>query len=124
MDETSQITIYHNGECSKCRGALEIMQERNVPHNVRWYLTDPLSADELKVLLAKLKMQPSQLVRKSEPVYMERYSGKNITEDEWLHILACHPELIERPIVEQNGLAIVARPPQRIFELIGNDANE
>jgi arsenate reductase len=121
MDSTSLITIYHNGECSKCRGALEMLQERNVPHITRWYLADPLTSDELKTLLEKLHMQPSQLVRKSEPLYMERYSGKNITEDEWLQILVENPILIERPIAEQNGQAIVARPPDRIFELIGKE---
>ena len=62
------ITIYHNGECSKCRGALEIMQERGIPHDVRWYLAEPLSETELTALLKKLDMLPSQLVRKSEPL--------------------------------------------------------
>lgn len=113
-----KITIYHNGECSKCRGALEIMQERGVPHDVRWYLSDPLAKDELVALLAKLGMQPSELVRKSEPIYKEQYEGKQIPEDEWLAILVAHPILIERPIVEKGNTAIVARPAERIFELL------
>lgn len=112
------ITIYHNGECSKCRGALELMQEQGIAHEVRWYLADPLSEQELSALLAKLSMQPSELVRHSEPLYKEQYEGRNIAEDEWLTILATHPILIERPIIEQGGSAIVARPPERLFEFI------
>jgi arsenate reductase (glutaredoxin) len=112
------ITIYHNGECSKCRGALEIMQEQGIVHNIRWYLAEPLSAEELNTLLKKLGMQPSQLVRKSEPLYKERYEGKAITEAEWLTLLAENPILIERPIVEKGEKALVARPPDRIYEII------
>jgi arsenate reductase len=112
------LTIYHNGECSKCRGALEILQERNIPHTVRWYLAEPLSADEITALLKKLGMRPSELVRKSEPLYIERYEGKDIPEVEWLEILAASPILIQRPIVEKRDKAIVARPPGRVFEMI------
>jgi arsenate reductase (glutaredoxin) len=115
MAET--ITIYHNGECSKSKGALEILQDSNIPHNIRWYLAEPLSREELVLLLKKLNMQPSQLVRKNEPLYKEQYEGKEITEDHWLDILAEHPILIERPIVEKGDRAVVARPPERLAEL-------
>ena len=115
-----EITIYHNGECSKCRGALEIMQERGILHQVRWYLAEPLGKAELVTLLAKLHMQPSALVRRSEPLYKEHYEGKAVTEEEWLEILSENPILIERPIVEKGNSAIIARPPERIFELIGD----
>ena len=115
----SEITIYHNGACSKCRGVLEIMQEEHIPHEVRWYLTDPLSEEELLSLLGKLGMTPSALVRKSEPLYKEQYEGKNITEDEWLKILAAYPVLIERPIIEKGDTALIARPPERLYEIAG-----
>jgi arsenate reductase len=114
------ITIYHNGECSKSRGALEIMQDLGTPHNVRWYLVDPLSKDELKALLGKLSMAPSQLVRKSEPLYKELYEGREITEEQWLDILVENPLLIERPIVEKGDMAIVARPPECIYEVLNS----
>jgi len=114
----SDLILYHNGRCSKSRGALEILIEKEIPHTVRWYLTDPLKKTELKALLKKLKMQPSELVRKSEERYKESYKDKDITEKEWLTILVKHPELIERPILERGDKAIVARPPERVFELI------
>ena len=114
----NKIIIYHNGECSKCRGALEIMQERGVPHDVRWYRSEPLSRDELTALLGKLGICPSALVRKSESLYKEHYEGRQISEQEWLDILAGNPVLIERPIVEKGDKAIIARPPERVFELL------
>jgi arsenate reductase len=114
-----EIIIYHNGECSKSKGALELLMERGTPHTVRWYLMEPLGADELTSLLEKLGMEPSALVRKSEPLYKEQYEGKEFTEAEWLDILVEHPALIERPIVEMGDHALVARPPERIYEIIG-----
>jgi arsenate reductase (glutaredoxin) len=116
---TPHITIYHNGECSKCRGALEIMQEQGIPHTIRWFLAAPLDKNELTALLQKLGIPASTLVRKSEPVYKENYEGKTITEDEWLDILVQSPILIERPIVEKGDRAIIARPPEKLFDILG-----
>src|SRR4051794_3385758 len=112
------IIIYHNGECSKSRGALEILMEKGIPHQVRWYLADPLNKKELKALLKKLNIKASQLVRKSEELYKEQYEGKPVTEEEWLTILEENPALIERPIVAKGDKAIIARPPERIFKLL------
>ncbi len=116
----SDITIYHNGECSKSKGALEILQEQHIPHQVRWYLAEPLSIAELSSLLSKLHMQPSELVRKSEELYKKQFEGKNFSEEEWLIILEQNPVLIQRPIVEKGETAIITRPPERIFEILNN----
>jgi arsenate reductase len=112
------IIIYHNGECSKCRGALEILQEKSIPHTVRWYLADPLSKLEITELLHKLGIRPSELVRRSEQLYQENYSHKDLSEEEWLDVLVKYPVLIQRPIVEWDDKAIIARPPEKIFEII------
>ena len=114
----ADITIYHNGECSKCRGALEMIQEMGIPHDVRWYLTDPLSKNELITLLGKLAILPSELVRRGEALYTERYQNKVITEDEWLDILADNPILIQRPVVAKGNNAIIARPPQKVLAFL------
>jgi arsenate reductase len=94
------------------------LQEKGIPHTVRWYLAEPLSVVELTALLHKLQMQPSQLVRRSEPLYKEQFEGREIPESEWLQILADNPIMIERPIVEKENMAIVARPPEKVFEVI------
>jgi arsenate reductase len=112
------ITVYHNGECSKCWSALTILKEQNVPHVIRQYLQHPLSEDELKVLLKKLKLHAFDLVRKSEPLYHEQYEGKVFTEEEWVKILADNPILIQRPVVEKGDDAVIAQPPERVLELI------
>ncbi len=112
------LTIYHNGRCTKSRGALKILQEQGIPHDVRWYLAEPLTAKELRALLKKLGMKASELVRKSEPHYKEQLKEKTLTEAGWLKEIVAHPELMERPIVETDNKAIVARPPERVLELL------
>ena len=111
------LTIYHNGECSKSKGALELLIENNIPHRVRYYLMEPLMNEELQNLLQKLGMKASGIVRRNEPLYKEQYEGKEITDDEWESILVQEPMLIERPIIEKGDIAIIARPPERVFEM-------
>jgi arsenate reductase len=112
------IVIYHNGECSKCKGALELLQEKNIPYEARWYLAEPLSVGELKDVLQKLGMKAEDIVRRKEPLYSEKYEGKNISNEGWLKILTEEPILMERPIVVNGDRAIVARPPERVLEII------
>lgn len=114
----TEITIYHNGECSKCKGALELLQEKGVAHDVRWYMAEPLTRNELSDLLHKLQMPPSSLVRKNEALYKTQYEGKEISDDEWTDILIEHPQLMQRPIVVKGEIAIVARPAEKVLALL------
>lgn len=114
----NDIIIYHNGRCSKSRGALEILQEKGVPFQVRWYLTEPLNQKEIKVLLKKLGMKASELVRTGEQLYKEQFKDQQLTEQQWVKILAENPILIERPIVEKGDKAIVARPPEKVLAFL------
>lgn len=113
------LKIYHNGECSKCRGALEIIQELGIPHEVRWYLAEPLNSEEFVALLEKLHMPAEQLVRKGDPEFTEHYEGKQLNEKQWLHLLVDHPALMQRPILELENRAIVARPPEKLYDFLG-----
>ena len=112
------ITIYHNGTCSKCKGALELIQERGIDHDVRWYMAEPLTVDELKELLDKLQMKAHELVRTSEELYKTAYENKDISDEEWLKILTEQPELMQRPIVAKGGQAIIARPPEKVLTML------
>ena len=110
--------IYHNGLCSKSQDALALLQQKSIPHIVRWYLTDPLSEDELGDLVHKLGISASELVRTNEPYFETHLADKDFSEEEWLEILITHPELIQRPIVEHGDKAVVARPAERLFEVL------
>jgi arsenate reductase len=106
--------MYHNPSCSKSRICLEFLQAEKMDFVLLSYLKNPLSVEELQDLLAKLNLKPSQLVRRNEVIFKEAQKASMLTEDEILQLMVDNPKLIERPIVEVDGKAIVARPIERL----------
>lgn len=112
------ITIYHNGECSKSMGALEILQQKGLTHEIRYYLIEPPTRQELKDVLQKLGLAATDIVRKKEAKFLAEFDGRQFSDEEWINILITYPELIERPIVVNGEKAIIARPPEKILEIL------
>lgn len=110
--------IYHNPRCSKCREAMDLLEENNCSIEIREYLKEPPTKKELKELLSKLKCKAEALVRKSEPVYKEKYADAAYTNTQWIRILSENPILIERPIVIDGERAIVGRPPVLVVDFM------
>ena len=63
-------------------------------------------------------MRPADILRKGEEVYRQQYAGRSLTDEEWLDVLVAHPILIERPIVVCGDRAVLARPAERILDLL------
>lgn len=82
------------------------------------YYIKPFSKSKLKSLLTKLKMKPSELLRKNEDAY-KNLKGKieNLSDDEIINLMIKNPALVQRPIVEIGDEAILARPAEKIKEL-------
>jgi arsenate reductase (glutaredoxin) len=116
MDE---VTIWHNPRCSKSRGACALLEERGVPARTVRYLDTPPDRAELERVLSLLGTEdPRAITRTREPLYRELGLAE-ADRDALLDALAAHPILIERPIVVRGGRAVVARPPERLLELLG-----
>ena len=114
----STITIYHNPRCSKSRAACALIAESGVEAEVIDYLSTPPSRDELRVLLAKLGMRASEIVRRGEAVFKENYQGRELSEAQWLDALIAHPILIERPIIVRGNKAVIGRSTEKVQELL------
>jgi arsenate reductase len=114
----AKATIYHNPKCSKSRATLELLAQRGVDAVVIEYLKTPPTAGELAALVAKLGIEPEQLVRKGEDVYKQHYAGKQLSAEQWLAAMVKHPILIERPIVVVGKRAVLGRPPENVEELL------
>ena len=111
------ITIYHNSRCSKSRGGLAYLEAKGVEFTIRHYLNDPLTFGELKTLIAKTGLTPSDIVRKNEEYYKKYLKGKELADDELIREMVKEPRLIERPIVEKDDKAVLARPTENIDQL-------
>jgi arsenate reductase len=79
-----RLRIYHNNRCSKSRAACQLIAEKGVDAEIVDYLKTPPSHEELRELLRKLGMRPSELVRRGEAVFKEHYAGRSLSDDEWL----------------------------------------
>jgi arsenate reductase (glutaredoxin) len=112
------IRIYHNPGCSKSRWACALIVESGIAAEVVEYLQAPPTKEELRALLKKLCMKPAELVRQGEAVFKDHYAGRTLTDEEWLDAMLAHPILIERPIVVNGNKAVVARPPEKLLELL------
>ncbi|MDH3243259.1 MAG: arsenate reductase (glutaredoxin) [Saprospiraceae bacterium] len=106
--------IYHNPRCRKSRETLNIIQNHGLDPEIVLYLETPPSRQEIKDVLKKLGISASELVRKEEKLFKETYRNKEVTEEEWIRILADNPKLIQRPIVIKGSKAIIGRPPERV----------
>ena len=114
----SDITIYHNPRCTKSRDTLALLEEKGVKPRIVEYLKTPPSAAELKAILAALGMKPEQLVRKGEEIYKSEYAGKTLTDAQWIAALTKHPILIERPLVETDRGVVLARPQDKVRDIL------
>lgn len=59
------------------------------------------------------------LIRKNEELYKTNFKDLQLSEKDWIKVLAENPILIERPIIENDERAIIARPPELVEEFIG-----
>jgi arsenate reductase len=115
----SDVTVYHNPGCSKSRGALEILDDKKVETEVIRYLDNPLSRDDFERILDILVDPPADLVRKDK-----RFAELGLVEADYqtreqvIELLLEHPVLMQRPIVIRDGKALIARPSERVLELL------
>jgi arsenate reductase len=83
------------------------------------YYTDPIPRAKLQELLTKMGISARDLLRTGEPVYKQlRLGERDLTEAEIIDAMVEHPDLIQRPIVENGDRAVLARPPERLREVL------
>jgi arsenate reductase len=112
------ITIWHNPRCSKSRQTLALLQERCSDINIRKYLEDAPSENDLRAALILLEVDPIAIMRTGEAVFKELGLSQDDSDERLIAAMAAHPILIERPIVFAHGRAAVGRPPEAVLEIL------
>ena len=112
------VTVWFNPRCSKCRTAQGILEERGVEADYVRYLESAPSRAELERGLGMLGTDdPTAIDRRGEDRWKELgLDGRS--RDEVLDAMAANPILIERPIVIRGDRAVVARPPEKVLDLL------
>ena len=115
--------MWFNPSCSKSRGARDLLAERGVAARFVEYLQDAPSRSELERVLALLGTDdPLVITRTGEPRFAE-LALAGASRDRLLDALAANPILIERPIVIRGDRAVVARPPEKLLELLAEEVD-
>ena len=103
--------LYHNPRCSKSRQAFALLVERNIEFEDYRYLDKGISQDDLKLLVAL-----EGVIRKQE---VDKSLGYDLNKKKDIHkLLIDNPKALERPILINNGHAVIGRPPENILVLL------
>ena len=114
-----KITVYQKPTCTTCRQVYAALKESGVDFDAVNYYTDPIPKTKLKELLRKMGLAPRELLRTKEDVYRKlRLGERDVTDDEIVDLMVTHPDLIQRPIIEKGSRAILARPAERVREIL------
>jgi arsenate reductase (glutaredoxin) len=112
------VTIYHNPNCSTSRKVLGWLNEKGVEPKIIEYLKTPLDEAGLKALLKKLKLGPRDILRKKGEAFEALRLTDQTSDAALIKAMARTPVLIERPIVVGPKGAVLARPPERVWEVV------
>lgn len=119
MRAHDQIVVYHNPACSKSRGALEILRDHGVDFEVVEYLENPLDESSIRHLLEVIDEAPAELVRRDRNFKDLGLDAADLADAEYVaRLLAENPKLMQRPVVVKGERAVIARPSEKVSQLL------
>ena len=110
-------TIYHNPKCSTSRKTLDLLRDNGIEPTVVQYLKTPPTRAELVKMIKAAGIDARSAVRKRETLYSE-LNLADATDDQLLDAMAEHPILIERPFVVTGKGTRLARPIDKVREIL------
>lgn len=113
-----EYVLWFDARCSSCRRALELLRERGIEPVLRRFLEEPPTPEELAQLFVRLRAGPHAVARADADEYQALRLGARTPDDELVRALALHPRILERPILVAAHRAVVAKPPERVLELV------
>ncbi|HXE46712.1 MAG TPA: ArsC/Spx/MgsR family protein [Conexibacter sp.] len=110
------ITVYEKRTCTTCRKLAELLRERGIDFDTVEYHVEGLTEPELRELLAKAGLPASAALRMREDGAAELAAAGD--EDAIVAAMVERPELLQRPIVVNGDRAVLARPVERVLEIL------
>ncbi|MGB7406835.1 MAG: arsenate reductase family protein [Pacificimonas sp.] len=110
--------LWFNPRCGTARNVREKLDAAGVQYEVREYLKNPPSREEIASVLAKGDMKASDLLRAKESLAEELGVRGSDDEEAILDAMAAHPILINRPVVITGETAKLCRPADEVDVLL------
>lgn len=110
--------LWFDARCSASQRALELLRAGGVEPELRRFLEEPPTEVELARLVVALRLPPRALARRDADEYQALRLSDRTADPELLRAITLHPRILERPIVVFRGRGVIARPPERVLELL------
>ena len=115
----SDITIFHNPNCSTSRQVLELIRETGAEPQVVEYLKHPPSRETLQQLIADMGVPVRVVLRQKGSPYDELgLADPKWRDDQLIDFMLEHPILINRPIVSTPLGARLCRPVASVLDIL------
>ena len=114
----SETIIYHNPNCSKCRATLALLQDKDIPTQIIEYLIQPLDKNQIRTII-NAGVAIEELIRTQEDAWQALgIDLDTASQDDLSAAINKHPNIMQRPVVLHQGQAIIARPPEKLLEIL------
>jgi arsenate reductase len=119
MNDPFPVTIFHNPACGASRKALAAIRAAGHEPRVVEYLKSGWDPPQLKALLAAMRASPRDVLRvKGTPAEELGLTNPAVSDQAILAAMVEHPILVERPIVVSPKGVRLARPADKVAELL------
>lgn len=115
MTKTARMTF--TNRCGTARKTKAILEEEGYEVETIDYLAGDLSREELVALYERAGLTPRQGLRAKEDIAKELGLAE-ASDDDILDAMMEHPILIERPLVETIKGVVLARPQDKVREIL------
>jgi arsenate reductase (glutaredoxin) len=115
----AELIVYEKRTCTTCKKLAALLEERGIDFDRVDFHVEPLTRAELAELVHKAGVPARDLFRSREPVYADlRLGEREVGDEEAIDLMAEHPQLLQRPVVVRGERALLARPIERVEELL------
>ena len=111
----AELTVYEKPTCTTCRNLFALLTERGIDFDTVEYHVTGLGDEELRGLLDRMGARPRDVLRMREPGAAE---AARLDDEALIAAMVERPELVQRPIVVRGDRAVLARPVERVLELL------
>jgi arsenate reductase len=113
------VTVYEKRTCTTCKRLHELLAERGIDFETVEYHVEGIGEERLRELLAKGGLRPGDVLRRKEPLVAELGLDRELpSDDDLIALMVEHPQLIQRPLVEHGDRVVLARPVERVLDLL------
>lgn len=116
----ADLTIYEVATCSTCRKLAALLAEHGFVYEGVDLYRAGIDEQRFRELLRKSGLRPRDVLRRREPLAAELglLDDDAVSDDELIALMAEHPRLLQRPIAVRGERALLARPVERVLELL------